>query len=136
MDKNEQGGKRSQKKKWLVGIICLLTLFFIVGFALFRKSGQTDEIRVYGNVDIRQVSLAFNYSERIKKLNVQEGDKVKAEEVLGELDTVALELDIKQAEAQIEAQKQAYLRLKNGSRPEEIAQASEPSSPETVSIFQ
>ncbi len=78
---------------------------------------------LYGNVDVRQVSLAFNGSERVDTLNVQEGDHVKTGQVLGELDTRTLKLHAAQAQAQIEVQYQALQRLKSGSRPEEVAEA-------------
>ena len=78
---------------------------------------------LYGNVDLRQVSLAFNGSERIARLNVQEGEHVKAGQVLGELDTVTLKLRLLQAQAQANVQQQALQRLQSGSRPEEVAQA-------------
>ncbi|MDE2367257.1 MAG: HlyD family efflux transporter periplasmic adaptor subunit, partial [Betaproteobacteria bacterium] len=82
-----------------------------------------DTLVLYGNVDIRQVSLAFNGSERVAEMRVQEGDRVNAGQVLAKLDTRTLMLQITQAEAQIGVQEQALLRLKNGTRPEEVAQA-------------
>jgi len=74
-------------------------------------------------VDLRQVSLAFNGNERIERLAVQEGDQVKAGQILGQLDTRTLQLQAAQAEAQIAVQTQALQRLTAGSRPEEVAQA-------------
>jgi len=68
------------------------------------------------------VELAFNNSERIAAVLVQEGDRVKRGQVVARLDTSRLEPMVAQVAAQTEAQRQAVARLKNGSRPEEIAQ--------------
>lgn len=88
-----------------------------------RDADDTNELALQGNVDIRQVSLAFEGSGRIAELRAEEGDRVKAGQVIGSLDTSTLKFQARQAEAQVEAQKQALLKLRNGSRPEEIAQA-------------
>lgn len=81
------------------------------------------ELVLHGNVDIRQVELAFNASGRIQALTVREGDRVKAGQVLGSLDTERLKLSLAQAEAQAASQRQVVARYQAGSRPEEIAQA-------------
>ncbi len=88
-----------------------------------RESGDSSILVLHGNVDIRQVSLAFDGSGRIAELQVEEGDRVEAGQEIGRLDTRTLELHAQQAEAQVEAQRQALLKLQNGTRPEEIAQA-------------
>ncbi|MFV0296786.1 MAG: HlyD family efflux transporter periplasmic adaptor subunit [Hyphomicrobiaceae bacterium] len=88
-----------------------------------RDTGAADELTLHGNVDIRQISLAFDGSGRITELCAEEGDQVTAGELLGVLDTRSLEIQARQAEAQVEAQRQTLLRLRNGSRPEEITQA-------------
>lgn len=81
------------------------------------------ELALYGNIDLRQVQLAFNNSERIAAVLVQEGDRVKQGQVLARLDTRRLEPLFAQSAAQAAAQRQVVARLRNGSRPEEIAQA-------------
>jgi HlyD family secretion protein len=81
------------------------------------------EFALYGNVDLRQVQLAFNNSERIVAVKVQEGDRVHRGDVLALLDTSRLKPQVDQAAAQVAAQQQVVTRLRNGSRPEEIAQA-------------
>jgi HlyD family secretion protein len=69
------------------------------------------------------VELAFNNSERIADVLVQEGDHVRSGQVLARLDTRRLEPQVAQAEAQAAAQRHIVERLRHGSRPEEIAQA-------------
>ena len=88
-----------------------------------RPAPQAQQLVLYGNVDLRQVDLAFNGSERIAAVLVQEGDIVHKGEVLARLDTSRLEPQFEAAKAQVAAQKAAVKRLHNGSRPEEIAQA-------------
>ena len=55
-----------------------------------HPSEPSNELALYGNVDLRQVDLPFNNSERIASVLVQEGDHVKRGEVLAELDTSRL----------------------------------------------
>jgi HlyD family secretion protein len=69
------------------------------------------------------VALAFNNSERIAAVLVQEGDRVERGQVLARLDGSRLEPQVAQAEARVAARHHAVERLHNGSRPEEIAQA-------------
>jgi HlyD family secretion protein len=88
-----------------------------------HRQSAADELALYGNVDLRQVNLAFNNSERIAAVLVQEGDRVYQGQLLARLDTSRLEPQVAQAAAQAAAQRQAVERLHNGSRPEEIAQA-------------
>ncbi|PYG53675.1 HlyD family efflux transporter periplasmic adaptor subunit [Rhizobium sp. UGM030330-04] len=88
-----------------------------------REVENASELTLYGNVDIRQVSLAFDGSGRIAELRAEEGDRVTAGQVIGLLDTRTLELQADAQAATVEAQRQTLLKLKNGPRPEEIAQA-------------
>jgi HlyD family secretion protein len=88
-----------------------------------RPSAPSDVLVLYGNVDIREVDLAFLDSERVASMLVDEGDAVKAGQKLAALDTGRLEPAVAQAQAQAEAQEQVLARLQAGSRPEEIASA-------------
>ena len=81
------------------------------------------ELLLHGNVDIRQVELAFNGNGRIDQMLVREGDRVKKGQLLATLDTERLHLSEVQARAQTAAQQQVVARFQAGSRPEEIAQA-------------
>jgi HlyD family secretion protein len=113
-------------KKKIVVAALVVSVAVLAGAGLWlaqRKSGSSDSLLLYGNVDIREVALAFNGSERIVELAAREGDRVSAGQELGRLDTRALVLRADQARAQIGVQEQALLRLRNGSRPQEVAQA-------------
>jgi HlyD family secretion protein len=90
---------------------------------LTQRHTTVQELTLHGNIDLRQVELPFNNSERIAEVLVQEGDHVRRGQVLARLDTSRLEPQVAQAEAQAAAQRQIVARLHSGSRPEEIAQA-------------
>ncbi|WP_025039596.1 HlyD family efflux transporter periplasmic adaptor subunit [Nitrosospira briensis] len=111
-------------KKRLVLVAVLVIIVAVTAVWYFtRQQNDSDTLVLFGNVDIRQVSLAFNGSERVADMRVQEGDRVETGQILATLDTRTLSLQIAQAEAQINVQDQALLRLRNGTRPEEVAQA-------------
>lgn len=86
------------------------------------EAGDPSEVVLHGNVDMRHVALAFDGSGRIESLDVEEGDRVHAGQVIGKLDTKSLELSVRKAQALVEAANQTLLRLRNGERPEAIAQ--------------
>ena len=81
------------------------------------------ELTLYGNVDQRQVELAFMDSERIAEILVQEGATVRPGQALARLETRRLRDRIAVAGAQVESAEAALTRLKNGTRPEEVDQA-------------
>ncbi|MDI3454410.1 HlyD family efflux transporter periplasmic adaptor subunit [Acinetobacter sp. V89_4] len=112
--------------KKLIVVVLVVIAVVIIGFWAWKynnKNQKDNVLTLYGNVDIRQVSLAFEQSGRIEKLLVQEGDKVKAGQVLATLNTNALHIQAKQAQAQLKAQQEAIVKQDVGARPEEITQA-------------
>ena len=90
---------------------------------LVSRGPHRQDLVLYGNVDLRQVELAFNNNERIAAVLVQEGDRVKRGQLLARLDARRLEPQVAEAEATAAAQRQVVERLHNGSRPQEIAEA-------------
>jgi HlyD family secretion protein len=113
-------------KRWVAIIVALFLVLGAGGGAAYwytHRNNEAQELVIYGNVDLRQVDLAFNDSQRITAVLVQEGDHVHKGEVLAKLDTSRLEPQVAQAAAQVAAQAAVVERLHNGTRPEEIAQA-------------
>ncbi|MBB3589888.1 HlyD family secretion protein [Rhizobium sp. BK529] len=84
---------------------------------------RSREFALYGNVDIRQVSLGFRVNGRIASLAVDEGDTVTSGEVLGKLDAAPFEAAVASAEANVAALQATLDKLKAGPRQTEIAQA-------------
>ncbi|HSD17902.1 MAG TPA: HlyD family efflux transporter periplasmic adaptor subunit [Thermomonas sp.] len=105
-----------------VSVVASLAIAALAWWFVGRDK-HANELVLHGNVDIRQVSLAFDGAGRVLELRAEEGDRVKAGSVLGVLDTRTLALQAEEAKAQLGVQEQNLLRLRNGSRPEEIVQA-------------
>jgi HlyD family secretion protein len=113
------------KKKVLipVAILVLLTLAGVFIARRFAAHTPSTSITLYGNVDIRQVQLAFNDSERIDKLLVVEGTAVRMGQLLAQMDDRRFQDAVARYQADVAEQRQVVARLLAGSRPEEIEQA-------------
>ncbi len=114
------------KKKIRIIAVVLIALALVGTFVARHFWGgraPRSSITLYGNVDIRQVQLAFNDSERIDKLLVDEGAAVRAGQLVGQLATQRFRDAVARCRADVAEQRQIVTRLLAGSRPEEIAQA-------------
>lgn len=104
-------------------LLALIVLAIVTrGFGLF---GEEDEgpLTLYGNVDIREVDMAFRGAGRIEEIPVEEGERVAGGELLATLDPQPVEDRIGEADARIAEARADLARLANGSRPQEIGQA-------------
>ncbi len=81
---------------------------------------RSDALTLYGNVDIRQVQLAFNGSERIAQMLLREGEPARKGQLLAMLDSVRLARNVDLQQAQLASQQQVVARLEAGSLAEEI----------------
>lgn len=94
---------------------------FTRGFGLVPRGDGP--LTLYGNVDVRQVDLAFRVGGRIASIAPEEGMKVKAGEAIAALDTATLADALAAAEAQLGVAESEVAKARAGSRPQEIAQA-------------
>lgn len=95
------------KRRILIGLIGIglgvgLTYWW---FKVNKDSEAEKELVLYGNVDIREVRLAFNGSEHISEILVEEGDQVKAGQLLARLDNEYLQVRLERARADLVALK-------------------------------
>lgn len=79
-----------------------------------------DVLTLYGNIDLREVDLAVNGSERLARVLVWEGDRVERGQLLAELELERFHAQVDQLKAQVAAQQALVEKLENGSRPQEI----------------
>lgn len=112
----------ARKKAVLFLAACLLGLAAYLYHAFCQQDNQ-EELVLQGNVDVREVSLAFRQSDRILEMLAEEGDRVQKGQVLARLDTRELKLQLQRLNAEIAAQQSTVDKLHNGTRPEEIRQA-------------
>ena len=113
------------RKRFLRIIIPLLVLA-VVGAWVWHDRHQTapsGNLKLYGNVDTREVELAFNDSERVARMLVQEGDRVHKGQLLAQLETTGFQALADRSAAQVEAQQAIVDRLLAGTRPEDIRKA-------------
>ena len=108
-------------KKLILIIIALIALV-TMSYYYFINNSEADSsaLRLYGNVDIREVQLAFNGSEHISEILVEEGESVKKGQLLAVLHSEILQAQLAEAQAQVVAQQQLLAKLKAGSRIEEV----------------
>lgn len=108
-------------------MLAVLLLLGAVGgtlyWVLFDDRPPDDRLVLYGNVEIRQVNLAFESQGRIQNIHVTEGDRVTAGQLLAEIDARRYRARVDKAAAEVAAQQKVVARLVSGSRPEEIAAA-------------
>lgn len=112
-----------RKRISILAIVILLAAGFFVWRRLQQKGADSDSVTIYGNVDIRQVQIAFNDSERIDKLLVDEGSVVHPGQLIGQLVQQRFSDAVARDQSIVAAQQQVVARLLAGSRPEEIAEA-------------
>lgn len=115
-----------QKKGILAAVICILLAagcFAWYQHELAVEAEKSSTLTLSGNVDVREVAVAFRASDRIAEILVDEGDSVREGQVLARLDDRELQLSLNKARAQAKAQQSYVDKLHNGTRSEEIQQA-------------
>jgi HlyD family secretion protein len=99
-------------RRWHYGdsmkTVVRLLIFVILAAAAFgawwwynHRQPSPTELVLYGNVDLREIDLAFNNSERIDEVLAAEGDRVRKGQLLARLDTRRLTPQVAEAQANV-----------------------------------
>ena len=95
-------GKR--KYAWIAVVAAAAA---VVGWRLVRGRGEAGELRLSGNIELTEVELSFKLPGRLEELLVDEGDAVRAGQVIARQDTEELERQREREAAAVEAAEQA-----------------------------
>lgn len=89
------------------------------------QRGGSAGLTLYGNVDIREVELAFRQGGRITRMVVDEGRAVRAGDVLAEIDAQPLADALAVADAELQRARAELDKLRAGNRVQERGRAAQ-----------
>ncbi len=110
-------------KKIILPLIILAVLGAIGWHFYGDYRSKHEPLKIYGNVDIRNVDLGFRVGGKISEILKDEGDVVKTGELLARIDGVPYQREIEQAKATLSSTEADLQLRKAGYRKEEIDQA-------------
>ena len=100
-----------------------VALAALAGTWACRSHGASEHPTLFGNVDIREVNLAFRTGGRVTDIKVDEGSRVHAGDLIATLDPEPLQNAVANAEAAVAAIGAHAAMLHQGYRSEDVAQA-------------
>ena len=87
-------------------VVLVLIILLIAGLCIFlykaNKKDTSNELTLFGNIEIRQVDLSFQVSGLVSKLLKEEGDTVKKGELVAVMDESDYDANFKRAEAEVD----------------------------------
>lgn len=111
------------KVRWIVVAVAIVVAAGAAWLWTQRTSPDDDLLHLYGNVDIREVQLAFRQPGRVAQMAFDEGDAVTDGARMAALDARPYQEAFAAAEATVQVAQAELNKLHRGLRPQEIAQA-------------
>lgn len=111
-----------KKRLIIIGII----IFLIIAVLLinnFRTKEDNSALKLSGNVEVTETNVGFKLPGRIMELAVDEGQQVKAGQVIARLDNAELTSVVTQNKASLQEALTRLAELRAGSRAQEIERA-------------
>lgn len=121
--KNESSGlSRAARRTIAIAVVAVAAVG--AGLAgMQRAADDSDQLHLYGNVDIREVQLAFRQPGRIAQMGLEEGDAVTVGTRMASLDAQPFRETLAAADAAVQVAQAELDKLRRGLRPQEIVQA-------------
>lgn len=98
-------------KRFLVILLILLILAGIAAliyYFIYRSNEQKNALVLYGNVDVRQVDIAFRVAGQVDRLVFEEGDMVKAGALMTTLKRDPYEAQVSESQANVKSARASY----------------------------
>ena len=112
-----------QKRLRVLIPILVIALAAGIYFLYFKKPINPNQVKVSGNIEVTTVGVGFKIPGHVNKRLVDEGNSVKKGQIIANLETADIELEVANANTQLLAAQATLVQLKNGSRPQDIAAA-------------
>ncbi len=112
-----------EKSRIIAVVIVVAAGVALATYLMYGRSQRNDAVRVSGNVEVTDTEVSFKIPGRVEARLVDEGELVKAGQVVARLDAAELTREVGLRRAELEAARAVLAELRAGSRPEEIAQA-------------
>lgn len=114
----------ARKRVIVIGAAAIAVL--VAATIWFKRGDDGDgSLTLYGNVDIREVQLAFRQPGRVLEMAYEEGDPVTAGDRVALLDPKPYEDALAAAKAAVRVAEAEVDKLRGGLRPQEVTQARE-----------
>jgi HlyD family secretion protein len=107
----------------LIPVALVVAAIVVAAFNLYESGNDGPTLTLYGNVDIREVELAFRVPGRLVEMTVDEGEAVEPGQYLARLDAKPYEDALAVAEAGVQQAQANLAKLESGARPQEVQQA-------------
>ncbi len=112
------------KKRQLIIPLLLVALCGVAYYAWHAHvAAREKKLFLYGNVDIREVSLGFRVAGKLLDVLKDEGDPIKEGETIARLDPEPIRREMEQAAAQVESAKAKFSLMQAGYRREDVERA-------------
>jgi HlyD family secretion protein len=110
-------------KRRLMILLPAVLLAAVLAYLILGRSNDGRVIRVSGNIEVTDAEVSFKIPGRVEARLVDEGEMVRAGQIIARLDSAELAQEVAAGRAEMQAVQAALAELEAGSRPEEIAQA-------------
>jgi len=107
-------------------VVLVIVVLAAIGYAIWTQiveEKNANSLTLYGNVDIREVELAFRVAGRLQSMRYDEGDTVEAGQLLAELDPEPYQEALAVAQARVAQASAQVDKFRAGTRPQEVARA-------------
>ena len=117
--------KRAEAVKRIVIRVLAVGALVVRGVWLYWQNNQTDPgvLRLSGHIEATETDLGFKVPGKIAAIHFEEGQEVKAGEVVAELESQDLRRELDAAQARLQAARANMAKLEAGYRPQEVREA-------------